>query len=89
MCMTKKRNYGLKEKKPNKPLLSRMYFVDPKKRELFYLHMLLLYVKGATSYEDIRTVNNNVYPTFYDAALARQLIKTDDEWDKCLQEAIN
>ena len=65
-----------------------MYFVNAKDRERFYLRLLLLHVTGAQSFEEIRTFQNVNYPTFYKAAIARKLITTDEEWDKCLQEAI-
>lgn len=70
-----------------KPVLARLYSVNPKDRERFYLRLLLLHVKGARSFEDMRTVDNITYSTFMEAALARGLLKTDQEWDKCLQES--
>ena len=74
-------------KKFTKPVLNRMYFVNPKDKEGFYLRMLLLHVKGAKCYEDIRTYNGNIYSSFYEAAKARNLIKSDNECDFCLKEA--
>ena len=65
-----------------------MYFVSPKDRERFYLRLHLLHIRGATCFEDLRTVDNKILPTFYEAAIARKLIKTDDEWDHCLREAV-
>ena len=58
-----------------------MYLVSPKER--FYLRFHLLHVRGATCLEDLRTVDNKILPTFYEAAIACKLIKTDDEWDHC------
>ena len=72
-----------------KPVLSRTYLVSPKDRERFYLRLHLLHVRGATCFEDLRTVDNKILPTFYEAAIACKLIKTDDEWDHCLREAVN
>ena len=43
-------------KKTSKPVLSRMYNVDPRAGELFFLRVLLLHKCGCTSFEDIRTV---------------------------------
>lgn len=76
-----------KRKTTYKPVISRMYLVNPREREKFHLRLLLLHVKGATCFEDLRTVDNVVLPTFFDAAKARQLVSVDDEWDKCLNEA--
>ena len=71
----------------NKPVLCRMYFVDPKKRELYFLRLLLLHVPGATSFENLRTFQHITYATFFEAAVARNLVKIDDEWERCLDEA--
>jgi hypothetical protein len=51
----KKRQHGFK--------IGRLYYVNPMEGERFYLRMLLMVVKGATNYEDIRTYNGIVYQT--------------------------
>jgi hypothetical protein len=68
-------------------IVSRMYTVSFKDEERFYLRLLLLHVRGATSFESIRTCNGTVYPTFKEAASARGLLESDEEWDRCLHEA--
>ena len=62
---------------------------DPKQGEKFYLRMMLSHVKGASSFEDLRTVNGTVYDTYKEAARAMGLLESDDEWDRCLTEAAN
>ena len=47
----------------------------------------MLHVRGATCFEDLRTVDNKILPTFYEAAC--KLIKKDDEWNHCLRKAVN
>ena len=64
-----------------------MYFVDSKKRELFFLPLSLLHVPCATSFENLRTFQNIAYATFFEAAVARYLVKVDDEWERCFEEA--
>ena len=65
--------------------LGRMYFVPPKSGdELFYLRTLLTVIKGPTSFKDLRRFNDITYPTFYEACLARGLLKDDGEWRQCL-----
>ena len=64
-----------------------MYFVSPKEREKYFLRLLLLHVRGAKSFEDIKTFNNITYSTYLEAAIARNLIQTDKEWERCLNEA--
>jgi hypothetical protein len=46
-------------------------------------------VKGATSYEDIRTYNGILYQTFKEACAARGLLSDDKEWYKAFDEAVN
>ena len=48
---------------------------------------MLLHGKGATSFENLRTVNCVIHPTFYEAAVAKNLVNEDEEWDRCLKEA--
>ena len=64
-----------------------MYFANPKEGERFYLRVLLCHVRGAKSFSDLRTYQNVTYPTFQEAAFARGLLESDDEWDKCLKES--
>jgi hypothetical protein len=46
-------------------------------------------VKGAQSYEDIRTYNGTVYKTFKQTCAARGLLKNDKEWYDTFTEAAN
>jgi ATP-dependent DNA helicase PIF1 len=62
-----------------------MFLVNAQQRERFFIRLLLLSVRGAKSFEDLRTYNNIIYPSFFEAAKARNLISTDEEWDNCLQ----
>ena len=64
-----------------------MYFVCPNSGERFYLRLLLTIVRGATSFEDLRTVNNVLHDTFKSACVARGLLEDDEEWIQCLREA--
>lgn len=67
--------------------IGRLYYVNPAEGERFYLRMLLMIVKGATDYKDIRTYNGTIYLTFKDACAARGLLKDDNEWYKTFDEA--
>ena len=67
--------------------LGRMYFVSPTRGELFYLRTLLTMVKGPTSFEDLRTFEGIIHPSYREACLARGLLEDDGEWRACLQEA--
>ncbi|PWZ44009.1 ATP-dependent DNA helicase PIF1 [Zea mays] len=77
----KKRQHGFK--------IGRLYYVNPAEGERFYLRMLLMIVKGAKNYEDIRTYNGILYQTFKEACAARGLLDDDNEWYRTYQEATN
>jgi hypothetical protein len=68
-------------------LISRMYTVSMNEAERYYLRLLLLNVKGATSFEHLKTVNNVLYETFKEAAIHRNLLADDKEWEEALEEA--
>ena len=68
-----------------------MYTVPPYETERYALRILLLNIKGATSFEDLRTVldENNVpvvYATYVEAAKAQGLLNDDSEYLKSLKE---
>ena len=67
--------------------MGRMLYVHANSGERFYVHVLLSAVKGATLFEDLRTVDGQLLPTFHAACLARGLLEDDSEWRQCLQEA--
>jgi hypothetical protein len=67
--------------------------VSPRANDAFFLRLLLLHVRGCTSYTDIRRVVDNdgiehVCPTFHDACLQRGLLADDSEWYECMDEAM-
>jgi len=67
--------------------VGRLYFVSPTAGERFYLRTLLTTVKGPTSWDDLRTFDGILHPTFHAACLARGLLENDNEWRECLVEA--
>uniref|UniRef100_A0A453HZ20 ATP-dependent DNA helicase n=1 Tax=Aegilops tauschii subsp. strangulata TaxID=200361 RepID=A0A453HZ20_AEGTS len=44
-------------------------------------------VEGCRSYEDIRTVDGVVHPTYKSACYALGLLNDDKEWNDCIKEA--
>jgi len=64
-----------------------MYYAHPTSGERYYLRMLLNYIKGATSYGHLQTVDGRVPDTFKDACIAMGLLADDNEWDQALEEA--
>lgn len=68
-------------------VIGRIDFVHPAQLERYYLRVMLLNKKGAKSFDEIKTVENVVYPSFQAAAAKSGFIHEDDEWDVCLKEA--
>lgn len=67
--------------------IGRIHHVPPTCGESYYLRILLNKVKGATCYEDIRTVDGVVYPTFKEACYALGLLDDDKEYIEGIHEA--
>ena len=64
-----------------------MYYTSPHAGEHFFLRTLLTAIKGAISFEDLRTVNGHICATYREACLMHGLLEDDSEWRVCLQEA--
>eukprot|EP00984_Skeletonema_dohrnii_P018289 scaffold8514_cov74-Skeletonema_dohrnii-CCMP3373.AAC.1 len=67
--------------------IGRVYTVHPTEIERYSLRLLLNHVKGKESFEDLRTVDNKICPTFHAAAIALNLVKNDKIWIECMNEA--
>ncbi|XP_057339425.1 uncharacterized protein LOC130676935 [Microplitis mediator] len=81
-------NYSWQPRRKHSNVIGRMYSISPAQTELFHLRLLLVNVKGAISYEGIRTVNGEVFDTFTNACLALGLIEDDQEWKRTMSEAV-
>nr|XP_047123764.1 uncharacterized protein LOC105849148 [Hydra vulgaris] len=68
-------------------VIVRMYKVNLSS-EVFFLKLLLLHVKGALSYENLRTVNGTVFNTFREACYQLGLLQDDIKWRNTLTEAV-
>ncbi|XP_065314115.1 uncharacterized protein LOC135923348 [Gordionus sp. m RMFG-2023] len=78
-------NYHWKLRKKRLNVISIMYSVHPNSGELF-LRLLLLHVCGATSFDYLKTINGILMSTFKEAAIKRNLLSDDKEWESCLEE---
>ena len=76
-------------KRQQKFKIGRLYYVNPIEGERFYLRMLLMIVKGAKNYDDLKKYNGTMYETFKEACAARGLLKVDKEWHDTFSEAAN
>ncbi|KAK9725260.1 hypothetical protein RND81_05G132400 [Saponaria officinalis] len=64
--------------------IGRMAFVHPIAGESYYLRQLLNYVKGARTFEEIRTVEGHTYKSYKEACSAMGLLNNDKEWHSAL-----
>nr|GEY27695.1 helitron helicase-like domain-containing protein [Tanacetum cinerariifolium] len=64
----------------NSCLIGHLANVYPTFGELFFLRMLLCHQKRFKTFDDIRTVNKRLYPTFRAACEALGLLGDDKEW---------
>jgi ATP-dependent DNA helicase PIF1 len=67
--------------------IGRVYFVQPREGERYYLRILLNTVPSPKSWEHLRTFDGVIHPTFKAACIARGLLESDEEFDICLTEA--
>lgn len=67
--------------------IGRVYTVHPNNSDCFYLRMLLHEIKGPTSYNSLKTVNNEICQTYKEACLKLGLLEDDLQWDMTLAEA--
>lgn len=76
-----------KRQRGGNKVISRMYTVSPKNKELFHLRLLLLHVRGVKNFDDVKTFDGVTYHTFEEAAHARGIATNNQEWRTTLLEA--
>ncbi|XP_073513989.1 uncharacterized protein [Phyllobates terribilis] len=74
-------------KQRGKKVIGTMYTISMKDQERYYLRLLLLHVKGPTSFESIKSINGVTHQTFKDAALALGLLINDSVWKNTIIDA--
>ncbi|XP_022024110.1 uncharacterized protein LOC110924409 [Helianthus annuus] len=67
--------------------VGRIHSVSPALGEPYFLRILLNKVRGPRSFEEIRTVNGQLFPTFRDACYAMGLLDDDNEYVEAIKEA--
>lgn len=67
-------------------VIGRLTEVHASQGDAFYLRMILLRSRGATSFRDLRTVDRRVYSTYKEACEVLGLLKDDNQWHSALQE---
>ena len=84
-----KKFYWRKRKNIRHWQICRIYPVSPRESERFALRLLVINVKGPTSYEALRTVRNRAQPcsTFAEAAKLLGILDDQSVWERTLHEA--
>jgi hypothetical protein len=67
--------------------IGRIYTVNPKQIDCYFLRLLLNHVRGPTAFKDLTTVQEFHHKTYREACLALGLIEDDQHLHKALQEA--
>ncbi|XP_074278234.1 uncharacterized protein LOC141601828 [Silene latifolia] len=68
-------------------VIGMLVFVAPAEGERFFLRLLLLHIRGPTSFEALKTVKEYTCATFQDAALRYGLLEEEDAAELCMAEA--
>ena len=82
-----KKDWFRRKKYPS-DAIGRLYSVHPSEGERYYLRILLYNVTGAESFDDLKTIDGTVMPTFKKACIELGLLENDDEWTECMNEAV-
>ncbi len=72
---------------PNLTIVGRIYSVHCRDQEKFALRQLLNHIRGAQSSDELKHFNDQIYPTFRVACIARGLIENPQEALNCINEA--
>ncbi|XP_024312150.1 uncharacterized protein LOC100833043 isoform X2 [Brachypodium distachyon] len=67
--------------------IGRLVYAHPAEGERYYLRVLLSHVRGATSFDDLKTANGRLCGTFREACEQLGLIEHDRSLDDCRTEA--
>lgn len=78
-------NHSWQQRQRDTRLLGRIYVTGFQDSELFYLRQLLCIVRGATSFDDVRSFMGVSYPTFKETCSARGMLLDDAEYIDAMQ----
>ncbi|KAF1755900.1 hypothetical protein GCK72_012353 [Caenorhabditis remanei] len=82
----KTQKFILRKRDLSGKIFGRIQAPQPRNLELTAVRLLAHHVCGPTSWQDLRTYKNVVYPTCLQAARARRLMNGEQEWNDLLTE---
>lgn len=68
--------------------IGRVYIVDPKNAEYFYLRLLLHTIRGPMCFVDLKTINGDICETYRKACQRLGLLENDNHWELAINEAV-
>ncbi|OMO92090.1 DNA helicase PIF1, ATP-dependent [Corchorus capsularis] len=71
----------------NRNSIGRIIYIHPPCGEVYYMRLMLNKIRGATCYEDLRTVDGVLCDTFEEACYAIRLLGNDAAWESAIDEA--
>ncbi|RCV12073.1 hypothetical protein SETIT_2G239400v2 [Setaria italica] len=71
----------------NRLQIKRLVYANPNEGKRYYLRVLLTHVRGAISYENLKTWHGVTHKTFRKAAKVMRFVETDKSIDECLTES--
>ncbi|XP_074374302.1 uncharacterized protein LOC141714697 [Apium graveolens] len=77
---------GIWKQRKRGDIIGRFAEVHSSSGELLYLHMLLLRIKGAVCFDDLKIVNGHVYNSFHEAWAALGILQNDQQWHEAIAE---
>jgi hypothetical protein len=75
------------KRKNKRSQIRRLVYAHPAEGERYYLRVLLSHVRGATSFDDLKTVNGRLCGSYREACEQLGLIEQDKSIDDCMTEA--
>ena len=68
-------------------VLGRVYTINPRQGECFYLRLLLRHIRGPQSFAELKTVEGDLCSSFREACFRLGLLEDDNQYHLAMQEA--